>query len=187
MVQIRYSQLYTQPFNASFGNLENLITPELIDLCQDAKYIVIYGHTKSGKSLLAKELSRKLNDREYIFSDWFQHLGFKDAMYYILKEIQFNDKQLIIEGIQMSRLLRKGLQMNNFYPEVVIHIECDYETVKYAYIRDGEKDKLRQDGRFIKHWNGMIDKIFYEWYLNLQYVQIEKQPTIIKINTSIFN
>ena len=51
---------------------------------------------------------------------------------------------------------------------------------------DAEQNKLRQKGRLIKYWNGMIDKIFFEWYENLQKIPVEKRPVIIKICTNVF-
>jgi len=182
-LNIEYSKDYTQSVKAKFGNLSELITDELIEICRNANYVIIYGHTKSGKSLLTKLISEKLENRKYIFSDWYKHLGFKQNMYAILRLISNNNtkEKMIIEGIQMSRLLRKGVQLNNFYPDVVIHIICNYETIKYAYINDGERHKLRNN--LVLYWNNMIDKIFLEWYNLIKFS--DKKPKIIKINTSI--
>lgn len=182
-LNIQYSNEYNQPIKAKFGNLTELVTDELIELCKNANYIVIYGHTKSGKSLLTKCISEKLENRKYIFSDWYKHLGFKQNMYAILRLIlnNSNNEKMIIEGIQMSRLLRKGVQLNNFYPDIVIHIVCNYETIKYAYIKDGERHKLRNN--LVLYWNNMIDKIFLDWYNLIKFS--DKKPKIIKIDTSI--
>ena len=61
MAAIKYSDKYKQPNKAEFGKLNDLITDELVNLCKDKKRIIIYGHAKSGKILIAKELSRLLN------------------------------------------------------------------------------------------------------------------------------
>ena len=183
--KIEYSSKYTQPCEAIYGNLDSLVTDELIDLCRNAKYVIIFGHAKSGKIVLANTISKRLGDRRVVSSDNSMSLGFKDSMYFLLKRIQTNDEQVIIEGIQMSRLLRKGIEMGNFYPEVVIHIDCAYETIRYGYVRCGEAHKVRQNGFLIKKWNHMIDVIFYDWYSMLTKIPEEKRPTIIKISTSI--
>ena len=43
-----------------FGKLDELITDELINQCLDKHRIIIYGHAKSGKILIARLLAEKL-------------------------------------------------------------------------------------------------------------------------------
>lgn len=178
-----YTNEYKQPCKAKFGNLTDLITPELISLCRDAKHIVIYGHARSGKSLITKCLSEKLDNRKFVFSDWYMYLGFQQNMYALLAIIRNNTKQLplIIEGIQTCRLLRKGIEKNVFNPEIVIHIVCNYETIVHGYKEAGEAHKLRNN--LVKNWNTMFDKIFFDWYDMIKYS--ENKPKIIKIDTSV--
>lgn len=180
MAEIIYSNKYIQPKKAEFGKLNDLITDELIDLCKTKKRIVIYGHAKSGKILIANKLSKKLNYK-LIVSDDYIYLGFKESMYHIKDLINETKEPLIIEGVQTSRLLRKGLEMNDFYADLIIHTEINTESLIIAYNNDNEGHKINNVINFNEK---VIDKIFYEWHdMQLRYYP-ELMPEIININTS---
>jgi len=180
---IEYSKEYKQFNKADFG-VENLITDELINLCKNKKHIIIYGHSKSGKVCLAKIISEKLKCK-LIISDDYMHLGWDDNMYHIrdLLKNEFAETQTIFEGVQTCRLLRKGVQLDDYYPDLVIHITCNYESIVQSYYNDGQQYKLK--GGKVKRFNEKIlDKIFFEWYDLLMKNKPNKKPMIININTS---
>lgn len=178
---IDYSKDYHQTQMADFG-IKNLITNELIELCRGKKYIVIYGHTKSGKVLFGKLLSEALGIR-LIISDDYKYLGWKQNMYHIREIIKSTDEPLIIEGVQSGRLLRKGVEFNDFFADLVIHLEINNESLSIAYQRDGEGYKLRHNKvfNFNKH---ILDNIFFKWYEMQKNNYPEKMPVIINVNTS---
>ena len=178
---IHYSKEYHQTEKADFG-VKNLITEELIDLCKNKKYIVIYGHTKSGKVAVGKLLAEALGVK-LIISDDYKYLGWEKNMYHIREIIKSTDEPLIIEGVQGGRLLRKGVQFNDFFADLVIHLEINKESLSKAYINDGEGYKLRHNKvyNFNKH---IIDNIFYKWYFMQKELYPEKMPIIINMNTS---
>ena len=178
---IDYSKDYHQTQRADFG-IKNLITNELIELCRGKKYIVIYGHTKSGKVLFGKLLSEALGIR-LIISDDYKYLGWKQNMYHIREIIKSTDEPLIIEGVQSGRLLRKGVEFNEFFADLVIHLEINNESLSIAYQRDGEGYKLRHNKvfNFNKH---ILDNIFFKWYEMQKNNYPEKMPVIINVNTS---
>lgn len=178
---IDYSKEYKQNEKADFG-VKNLITNELIELCKNKKYIVIYGHTKSGKVAVGKLLSEALNIR-LIISDDYKYLGWKRNMYHIREIVKSTDEPLIIEGVQSGRLLRKGVQFNDFFADIVIHLEINKESLSTAYIKDGEGYKLKHNKvfNFNKH---ILDNIFFKWYEMQKNIYPEKMPIIINMNTS---
>ena len=178
---IDYSKDYRQTQRADFG-IKNLITNELLELCNLKKYIVIYGHTKSGKVLFGKLLSEALGVR-LIISDDYKYLGWKQNMYHIREIIKSTDEPLIIEGVQSGRLLRKGVEFNDFFADLVIHLEINNVSLSIAYQRDGEGYKLRHNKvfNFNKH---IIDNIFFKWYEMQINMYPEKMPIIINVNTS---
>jgi hypothetical protein len=179
---IDYSSCYHQNKKAEFGRLSDLVTDELIGLCQNKKYIVIYGHSKSGKAIIGKLISQALRLR-LIISDDYQYLGWKNNMYHIREIIKSSDEPLIIEGIHSGRLLRKGVQLNDFFADLVIHLEINKESLSIAYQKDGEGDKLLNDKIFNFNKKN-IDKIFFEWHEMQKKLFPEKMPIIININTS---
>lgn len=177
---IKYTPKYKQYEQAEFGKLEMLITPELMELCRPAKYIVIYGYTKSGKvkigTLLAERLRRRL-----IISDHYKHLGWENNMYHIRSIIESTNEPLIIEGVQSGRLLRKGVQRNDFFANVVIHLDCNRQSIAHCYVQDGEGEKLK----YVHNFNAnILDKIFYEWYDLQKQKHPKKMPVLINMNTS---
>ena len=178
---IEYSKDYHQTEKAEFG-VKNLITKELIELCKGKKYIVIYGHTKSGKVAVGKLLSEALNIR-LIISDDYKYLGWEKNMYHIREIIKSTDEPLIIEGVQSGRLLRKGIQLNDFFADLVIHLEINKQSLSIAYQKDGEGYKLKHNKVFNFNKN-ILDKIFFEWYYLQKQYYPEKMPIIINMNTS---
>ena len=158
---IDYSHEYHQTEKAEY-RIKNLVTQELIELCKNKKYIVIYGHTKSGKVLFGKLLSEALGVR-LIISDDYKYLGWKQNMYHIREIIKSTDEPLIIEGVQSGRLLRKGVEFNDFFSDIVIHLTINKQSLCIAYQKDGEGYKLRHNKvfNFNKH---ILDNIFFKWY-----------------------
>lgn len=180
---ISYSTDYKQLQIADFG-IKNLITDYLIDICKNKKHIIIYGHSKSGKVVLSKYLSEKTGF-PLIISDDFMHLGWSDNMYFLKKELmtKYKDKQVIFEGVQTCRLLRKGVQLNDYFADLVIHITCNYESIVESYYRDNQAYKLK--GGKVKRFNELIlDKIFFEWYELQNIHHPDRMPMIINIDTS---
>ena len=180
---IEYSNEFKQLNKADFG-VANIVNEELINLCKNKKHIIIYGHSKSGKVCLAKILSEKLKSK-LIISDDYMHLGWSENMYYIrnLLKNDFSGIQTIFEGVQASRLLRKGVQFDDYYPDLVIHVTCNYESIVQSYYNDNQQYKLK--GGKVKRFNEKIlDKIFFEWYDLLMKNYLNKKPLIININTS---
>ena len=168
------TELYSQNDNAEFGKLDMLVTDELISLCKNSKHIIIYGHSKR---LISKKIGCGL-----IVSDDYMYLGWSDNMYYIkeLLQTKHSEEQIIFEGVQTCRLLRKGVQLNDYYPELVIHITCNYRSIEQCYWNDNQQYKLK--GGKVKRFNEKIlDKIFYEWW---DILPKEKRPKIINIDTS---
>ena len=180
---INYSKDYKQ-INRSVYGVTNLITEDLISICKGRKHIIIYGHSKSGKVMLARKISEILKC-DLIVSDDYMFLGWSDNMYYIknLLQTEYKEKNVIFEGVQTCRLLRKGVQLNDYFADLVIHITCNYESIVESYYRDGQAYKLK--GGKVKRFNELIlDKIFFEWH-NLQNIHHpDIMPIIINIDTS---
>lgn len=162
-----------------FGKIDSLITEELINECLDKHRIIIYGHAKSGKILIARLLAENLK-RKLIITDDYMEYGFKQSMYVIKELIEETKEPLIIEGVQTPRILRKGVEQDNFYCDLIIHLECNKESIEQAYINDNEEHKLIK----VHSFNQMLDKIFEEWYQLMLKHAPNKMPKIIKLNTS---
>jgi hypothetical protein len=182
---INYSLEYKQTSQAKFGDLNSLMTDELINLCNDKKHIIVYGHTKSGKVIIAKKLSEILK-RQLIISDDYMHLGFENSMYHIRDMIKEIKEPLIIEGVQTPRILRKGIENSDFFCDLIIHLTINENSITMAYHKDKESEKLKNNKVFNFNKN-VLDKIFFEWYSMQKSKHPEKMPVIVNVNTSFIN
>lgn len=162
-------------------NPADLVTNELIDYCKGKNLIIVCGYTKTGKYTIAKKLSTELN-RILLVSDNYQIYGADKSLYILMDDLLRYYKAgipIIVEGILAFRLLRKSIQLNNFTPDLILKTECDDDTIKYFYNKDGEGDKIVSALGF----NKGLNKIWNE-YLSLLY-STTKQIPLIKLNTSI--
>jgi hypothetical protein len=143
-------------------NPADLITPQLIKTCHENPTIIVCGYTKTGKITIAKKLALILN-RPILISDDYTSNGkdkvealytfMDDVLYYYNKNIP-----IIVEGILCFRLLRKGIQLNNFYPDLIIKTKCNDNTIKHFYEKDGESNKISRALSFNKGLNTIWDE-----------------------------
>jgi tRNA uridine 5-carbamoylmethylation protein Kti12 len=97
--------------------------------------IVIIGDPATGKTHLTNHLALKYPEHRVIHTDDYQHHGFQKSLYMMMDDIAASpNKKMIIEGIQSARLLRKGVQLNNFHPDLIIETTApdDLKLSRYA-------------------------------------------------------
>lgn len=165
-------------------NPEALVTPQLIDLCNKHNTIVICGFTKTGKITIAQKLAKELN-RKLFISDDYQFVKPEESLYVFMEDILHEYRKgtpIIVEGILCFRLLRKGIQLGNFFPELILKTKCNEETIRYFYEKDGEGHKANRAISF----NKGLDKIWND-YLDLLYLHPQiKRPGFVELNTSLY-
>lgn len=157
----------------------NLITPELVNHCKQFNTIVVCGFTKTGKGIIAKELANQLN-RQLLMSDDFGFEGYDDFRNVVLSV--YNKRiPIVIEGVLCFRLLRKGIQENNFHPDLLIRTNCNESTIRYFYEHDGEASKINR----VMSYNKGLNTIWDEYRELLKSDLLIKRPIYIELNTSI--
>lgn len=164
-------------------NPADLVTDSLINACKHKKNIVILGFTKTGKITIAKKIAEHLNI-PVLISDYYYELNKDNALEYMINDIKYfkaSNIPYIAEGVLCFRLLRKGVQLDDFYPDLIIKTECNNETIQHFYHKDNESHKIKNALSF----NKGLDKIWNE-YINLSYINNKTIPPIITLNTSIF-
>jgi hypothetical protein len=164
------------------SNPVDLVTPQLVKYCSTKPIIVVCGYTKTGKVTIAKKLAMELS-RKVIISDDYQVFGNEDSLQYFMEDVLKcfrNNIPVIIEGILCFRLLRKGLQLNNFTPDLIIRTNCDEDTIKYFYNKEGEGSKINRALSF----NKGLDKIWGDYLLLLKSTSMRK-PDYLELNTSL--
>ena len=160
-------------------NPVDLVTPELIEHCKQFKIIVVAGFTKTGKYPIAKKIADSLN-RHLIVSDDFGLQNFED--FKRTAQIAYvKQTPIVIEGVMSFRLLRKGLEENNFYTDLIIKTNCNEATIRYFYEKDGEGDKIARVLSFNKGLNTMWD----EYRATLRNNPTLKRPVYLELNTSL--
>jgi len=162
----------------------DLITPPLIDYCSQYNSIIVCGPPKSGKITISKKLAEELN-RPLLKSD--DYIDPKDrlgAMYIFMDDILklYNQNiPFIAEGVMCFRVLRKGLQLKNFSPELILKTICDDYTTEYFYNMDGENYKINR----VKSFKKSLDTIWNEYLSLLNNIEKHKHPKYLELDTSI--
>ncbi len=136
---------------------------QILDLDITGKNIMTIGPAGSGKSWLAMELWKQKTRHLIVHTDDFMKYDYVLAMYKCLEHTNGLIKTgglTIVEGIQGYRMLRKGVEYNSYYPDIVIqlHITLEQQARIYAAKR---KDK---DAQALKGFNRMHDTILKDYH-----------------------
>lgn len=113
------------------------------------KTIVIIGPPASGKTTLAKSISESTGTGVVSTDDYMEH-GYKDSLYVMLDDLAELTEPKIIEGMQGYRLLRKGVELDCFYPDIVIELTVTQEHVERVYRTERIASKLPKLAAFNK-------------------------------------
>ncbi len=108
------------------------------DLDIKGKNVLIIGFPASGKTTLAELLDSE--SHTLIHSDDYIQFGFKESLYELLKDLKKIEGNTIIEGVMGYRLLRKGVELDSYYPDLIIHMKVNEDTIRRRYLdRDPKK------------------------------------------------
>lgn len=110
--------------------MENL-KESIKDLDIKGQNVLIIGFPASGKTTLAELLNSE--NHTLIHSDDYMQFGFKESLYELLKDLEKIEGNTIIEGVMGYRLLRKGVELNSYFPNIVIEMKVIEATVKKRY------------------------------------------------------
>lgn len=99
--------------------------------------VVIIGYAATGKTTFANSL--KFDSSLYHTDDYLKY-GSVESLYVLMEDLKKDTKPLkVIEGIGGYRLLRKGMQLNSFYPTMIIECQASKE-VRYDRIKARSKN-----------------------------------------------
>lgn len=162
----------------------DLVTPSLVNKCRSFSTIVIIGYTKTGKHPIAKKLASDLNYPLFVSDNYINASNRQQSLYDMMDHIlPYYNQQIpfIVEGVLCFRLLRKGIQLNNFIPDLIIKTKCNDKTIEHFYKKDKEEHKIKRALSFNKGLNTIWDE-----YLNLlRNNSFLKKPNFIELNTSL--
>lgn len=94
---------------------------------KNKRFIAIAGRPQVGKTTLGKRLSKEL-DRTLIHTDDFiEKTTFQEAPLAIIRHMKRLKTPMIVEGVQVARMLKKGLE-HGWIPDIVIHVDANWPT-----------------------------------------------------------
>lgn len=121
------------------------------------KNILIIGCPASGKTFLS-DLFKSSEHQVFHTDDYIKH-GFYESMYKCLSDVIECEKLTIVEGVQGYRMLRKGIELNNYYPDIVIELKITEERMLLTYSNERNPKKIK----YLKGFNKMHDKILFDY------------------------
>lgn len=138
--------------------------------------VLIIGCPASGKTYLANKLKQQnVNTHKFFHTDDYMHYGYKDSLYVLLDDMRrvSSNTNTIIEGVQGYRLLRKGVELKCYFPDIVIELKISEERLMKTYMTERIGKKFES----VNSFNKMHDKILSE-YLSMPN---NRKPKWIKI------
>ena len=124
------------------------------------KNILIIGPPAGGKTFLSNKF-KELHDFTIIHTDDYRDLGFKESLYGLIEDIKKHDfKNLIIEGILGYRLLRKGIQLDCYKPDIVIEIDPGFDIIISRYLKERDNKKISSVASMIKANETVLKEYF---------------------------
>lgn len=121
----------------SFESIKQFIE-EAAPMLSSMGDIVIIGGPATGKTFFSGVLP-ELPNHVTIHTDMYMEHGFEQSLYEMIKDMKAalalkSDTKFCIEGMLGARLLRKGVEQDFFYPEVVIEMESPDELIEKIYM-----------------------------------------------------
>ena len=121
----------------TFLTIDELLNHEI-----NSKSIMILGAPGSGKTYLSQILSSKLGI-DLISTDDYIKYGFRESMYVALADA-IKKESVIVEGVQGYRMLRKGLENDTYYPELIIELVSSEEHLMQIYKNERDFSKFKR-------------------------------------------
>lgn len=120
---------------------------------------VIIGPSCSGKTTLAKRLHAESPLASLYFTDDFKGEGFEQSLYALMEALgRDTNPDKIIEGVQVPRLLRKGLENKSFHADRVIQCVADDDVRDQRYLARGDDKDIEKRKTFDKMVQGIFDE-----------------------------
>lgn len=135
------------------------------------KNVLIIGCPASGKTYLSNII--KSDEHQIFHTDDYIKYGYVESMYKCLDDVLKCEKSTIVEGVQGYRMLRKGVELNNYYPDIVIELKITEKQMLNVYKNERDPRKIK----YLKGFNKMHDKILHE-YKSMFNIKIPEWITI---------
>lgn len=126
---------------------------ELIELLQNEysdSNILVIGYPAVGKTTFAKKYIGYLPKHTLIDTDDYIPYGQEQSLYVLIEDLKKIQTPVLIEGVLGYRLLRKGVQLDCYYPDVVFELTAPWSHIEKIYQTERENKKIPNLKSFIK-------------------------------------
>ncbi len=137
------------------GNVKTIAEVLCLDIT--SKNVLVIGIPASGKTYLTNSFE---TDHKKIHLDEYRRFGYKQSIYHALNHLKQVKEFTIIEGVQGYRLLRKGVELNCYYPHIVIQLIITVEQMIITYLKEREQRKIP----YLKGFNKANDRILSDYF-----------------------
>lgn len=138
------------------NQLNNTAEARRIDIA--GKNVLIIGAPASGKTYLSGIFSHA--GHQVIHTDDYMEFGFQEALYRCLDDICDATQPTLVEGVQGPRLLRKGVEMDCYYPDIVFELVTSWECIERTYNNERDAAKLKGQKGFQKMNETILNDYF---------------------------
>lgn len=135
---------------------------KIIELLQTQyldKNILVIGYPAVGKTTFAKKYISYLPQHKLIDTDDYLSYGHEQSLYVLIEDLKRINSLTFIEGVLGYRLLRKGVQLDCYYPDVVFELIAPWTHIEKVYQTEREDKKITSLKPFIKS----LDTILKEY------------------------
>ena len=86
-------------------------------------------------------------------------LGYEIGMYGALNDASYSDMPTIVEGVHGYRMLRKGAEYGNYYPDIVIEMKVSEQRMLSTYRNERNPNKIKH----LQQFNATHEKILNDY------------------------
>ena len=146
---------------------------QVLQMDIEQKNVLIIGCPESGKTYLLNQF--KTTHKKF-HTDDYMRFGYEQSMYQVLEDIKKSTEKTLVEGIQGYRLLRKGVQLDCYYPDIVIQLIISEQQMFNTYRNERDEKKIK----YLKGFNKMHDKIINDYFM----LENKSKPEWIKVSNN---
>jgi len=126
----------------------------------ESKNVLIIGCPASGKTYTSKLLAKDNPSHLVIHTDDYIKYGYKESLYKLILDMSlYVNAPTIIEGVLGYRLLRKGVELDCYYPDIVVELEISEALMYKTY----SKERQTKDVSYLKGFNASHQKILADY------------------------
>lgn len=142
------------------------------------KNVLVIGYPATGKTFVAEQLHTLIKDHTFIHTDDYMSHGFEQSLYVMMEDIEKTHGSTLIEGLLGYRLLRKGLELGTYRPDIVIDLRAPEERIIKTYEEERDPGKIKSVLSTCKACRTILEK-----YLAMQ-VEHQDYPEWITIQNN---